>query len=273
MANPENVAADLTKLEMDSAQAAKDEALALADQTILAADTEALINQEGNISVFTADSPPAGIVGTPYSYQFLASNSPVFGISSGTVPPGLTLSNTGLLSGTPTTVGTSTFVVKATVGALTTRTGSLSVTIAGSNVPPPILPSITSLSLTSAFAGQNVTITGTGFGATQGTSYVQFSDSGVFWGAPTNAATFVIDSWSDTSIVFTVPVPSGTWSVTPGTNASVFVNTSAGKSSSMTLAIITNPATVVPPKEVSPPVITGIPEVGNDLTTSNGVWD
>ena len=56
-------------------------------------------------------------------------------------------------------------------------------------------PSITSLSPTSGTAGTTVTITGTSFGATQGSSTVTFSG--------TNAGTAT--TWSDTSIVIAVP--------------------------------------------------------------------
>src|SRR6266699_2202311 len=65
----------------------------------------------------------------------------------------------------------------------------------GGGNPPPA-PSITSLNPTSGVAGTSVTITGTYFGATQGTSTVKFNGT---TGTPT--------SWSATSIV--VPVPAG----------------------------------------------------------------
>jgi RHS repeat-associated protein len=57
-------------------------------------------------------------------------------------------------------------------------------------------PSITSLSPTTGVVGTSVTITGTNFGSTQGTSTVKF-----------NGTTATPTSWSATSIV--VPVPSG----------------------------------------------------------------
>ena len=57
-------------------------------------------------------------------------------------------------------------------------------------------PSISSLSLSSAAVGTPVTITGTNFGATQGTSTVTFNGTAA---TPT--------SWSATSIV--APVPAG----------------------------------------------------------------
>jgi predicted alpha-1,2-mannosidase len=95
-------------------------------------------------------------------------------------------------------------------------------------------PVATSLSPATAKAGQQVTINGSGFGATQGSGYVSFSDNGVNWGAPGNAATFQVDSWSDTAVTFTVPTPSGpggVWAVSPGTVAAVTVVNNSGATS------------------------------------------
>jgi predicted alpha-1,2-mannosidase len=109
-------------------------------------------------------------------------------------------------------------------------------------------PVVTSLSATSAQAGQQVTINGSGFGASQGNGYVAFSDNGANWGSPGNTATFTIDSWSDTAITFTVPTPSGTngeYHVGAGTPASVtVVDNSGNMSDSPELAITptANPA-------------------------------
>ena len=64
-------------------------------------------------------------------------------------------------------------------------------------------PSITSLSPTSGAVGASVTITGTNFGATQGTSTVKFN---------TTTAT-TITSWSTTSIVAKVPTGATTGNV------------------------------------------------------------
>jgi hypothetical protein len=67
---------------------------------------------------------------------------------------------------------------------------------------------------------------------------VQFSDAGTYWGSPVNDATLRIDSWSDRAITFTVPEPSGGWSVEPGTTATINVVDAAGAySPSETLAI------------------------------------
>jgi predicted alpha-1,2-mannosidase len=92
-------------------------------------------------------------------------------------------------------------------------------------------PVVTSLSTTSAAAGDQVTINGSGFGSSQGNGYVAFSDNGTNWGSPGNTASFTVDSWSDTAITFTVPTPSGPnneFQVWAGTPASVTVVDNSG---------------------------------------------
>ncbi len=116
-----------------------------------------------------------------------------FGASQGT--------STVTFNGTTATVqnwNATTIMVPVPAGA---TTGPVVVTVGGvpSNgvnftvIPP---PSISSISPTSGPLGTSVTITGTNFGASQGTSTVTFN---AVAGAPT--------SWSATSIV--VPVPNG----------------------------------------------------------------
>ena len=102
------------------------------------------------------------------------------------------------------------------------------------------VPDITSVSPTTASAGDQVTINGLNFGATQGESYITFSDDGTNWGAPPDLATFDLDSWSDNQITFTVPTPSGPgneWQVVPGTTATVTVTTVNGTSSTANVNI------------------------------------
>src|SRR5207302_1593603 len=97
------------------------------------------------------------------------------------------------------------------LGAVAT-TSSLTVTqIGGTPVQrsEPTAPVITFSSPATASAGHQVTVTGSGFGASQGSSYLTFSDNGTNWGAPGDLAAFTIDSWSDSAITVTVPQPSG----------------------------------------------------------------
>ncbi|MCJ1708620.1 Ig domain-containing protein [Microbacterium sp. VKM Ac-2923] len=66
----------------------------------------------------TTASLPAATVGTTYSQQLAADGDATiaWSVDAGTLPAGLTLSGTGLLSGTPTAAASSTFTVKADNG-------------------------------------------------------------------------------------------------------------------------------------------------------------
>src|SRR6185503_7477178 len=61
----------------------------------------------GGLLSFTSGSPlPAGIVGAPYSFTFGATGGiQPYGFSGSGLPPGLTLSPSGALTGTPTAAG------------------------------------------------------------------------------------------------------------------------------------------------------------------------
>jgi hypothetical protein len=77
-------------------------------------------------------NPPAGTVGSAYSTAFGASGGVApytFSISSGSLPPGLTMSPGGVVAGTPTTAGVSVFTVQARDSVGTTGSGSYSITI------------------------------------------------------------------------------------------------------------------------------------------------
>jgi hypothetical protein len=70
------------------------------------------------LQVITTTSPlPNGDPGTAYSKSLAATGGippRSWSLASGTLPPGLTLSTAGVISGTPTTPGTSTFTVRVT---------------------------------------------------------------------------------------------------------------------------------------------------------------
>ena len=90
-------------------------------------------------------APPAGQVGVSYSNQLTVTNgtSPFsWSVSAGTLPAGLTLSSSGLLSGTPTTVGSSTFTVQVVDGS--GQSATQSVTLVVTDVPAvPAAPTAT----------------------------------------------------------------------------------------------------------------------------------
>jgi hypothetical protein len=143
----------------------------------------------------TTASLPAGMVGVAYSQTLAETGGTTpftWSVSSGTLPAGLTLSAAGVLSGTPTTAGTSSFTIKVTdaVGAASTKAFSLTINAA---------LSITTASLPSGTVGvaYSQTLAGTGgttpytWSISAGTlpAGLTLSAAGVLSGTPTAAGT------------------------------------------------------------------------------------
>ena len=106
-------------------------------------------------TIFTLASPPAVTVGTPYSFTFAADGSPApsYTLVSGMLPPGLSLSPTGVLSGTPTASGTfGPFVVRATNIGGSVNTAPVTMTVNASVQPPQLTPPIFSGGIVSGTA-------------------------------------------------------------------------------------------------------------------------
>lgn len=84
-------------------------------------------------------SPKTTFLSEPYSFQLTAAgaSAPTWSIQSGSLPPGINLASSGLLSGTPTSAGDYTFGVKVTDGGRSdTETFSLTV-VARLKIAPP----------------------------------------------------------------------------------------------------------------------------------------
>jgi Glycosyl hydrolases family 31/Domain of unknown function (DUF5110)/NPCBM-associated, NEW3 domain of alpha-galactosidase/Carbohydrate binding module (family 35)/IPT/TIG domain len=184
------------------------------------------------VSTTLANSGPGAVNGVSLSLD-----AP----SGWTVTPTTPTTSASLAAGSSLTASWS--VTAPTAAGSATQTATLSAaasyTDAATGTPVTLtaqqepVPTITSVSPSTASAGQVVTVTGANFGATQGESYITFSDDGTNWGAPPDLATFSLDSWSDNEITFTVPSPSGTggeWHVVPGSTATVTVTTANGTS-------------------------------------------
>ena len=88
----------------------------------------------------TNGPPPNGTVGVAYSFTYTTTGSPTLSVTAGSLPPGLSLSAAGVISGTPTTVGTFSGTVTATNGTAPNATQNFSITI--SAVAPPPAPGV-----------------------------------------------------------------------------------------------------------------------------------
>jgi hypothetical protein len=148
--------------------------------------------------VLSPSSLPAGQVGTPYSQTITASGGTgtgfTFSVTGGSLPPGLTLTPGGLLSGTPTTAGPFTFTISAT---------DSSAFVGSQTYSPTIFPAIV-VSPSSLPAGQvgtpySQTITATGgtgtgftFSVTGGSlpPGLTLTPGGLLSGTPTTAGNF-----------------------------------------------------------------------------------
>ncbi len=87
------------------------------------------------------NGPPSDAnLNSSYSFAYTASGypAPTFSLSSGSLPPGLTLSTTGVISGTPTQTGTFTGTVTATNGVASDASQSFKINI--TNATTPTLP-------------------------------------------------------------------------------------------------------------------------------------
>lgn len=147
----------------------------------------------------TQASPPTGTAGIAYSYQFAASGvpTPTWSVVSGSLPPGLTLSAAGLLSGTPT--GTATQSYTFTVRALNSEgqaTQSVTVSVSVMMVPPTITTvALGALTLGELFFEQltatgGVPMTWTLQAGSALPPGLSLSSSGVISGTPTVAGPF-----------------------------------------------------------------------------------
>ncbi|MEU8083038.1 putative Ig domain-containing protein [Micromonospora sp. NPDC049101] len=119
----------------------------------------------------TFPPPPPGQVGIPYSTQLTVNGGTapfVWSVSAGTLPPGLTLNpSTGLLSGTPTTEGSSSFTVRVVDAAGQQATQPVTLVI---TTGPLVVTKTSNVSTVAAGGTVNYTIsaTNTGSGALSG---------------------------------------------------------------------------------------------------------
>ena len=114
-------------------------------------------SQAPQVPVMTSATTASGTVGSAFSYQITATNSPTSYGATG-LPTGLTVSSTtGLISGTPTAAGTSTVTLSASNSG-GTGTGTLTLTV---NQAPAITSGSSTMFTVGTAGSFTVTTTGT----------------------------------------------------------------------------------------------------------------
>jgi len=152
---------------------------------------------------------PNGTVAVAYSQTIAGSGGTApysFTVTSGTLPTGLTLTTAGVLAGTPTAAGTSTFTIRGTDANGCSASVAYTIIVAAAPIPPPVCPAITLSPATLpngvVAAASSQAIAGSGgtapysFGVTAGAlpAGLTLTSAGVLAGTPTTAgaATFTI---------------------------------------------------------------------------------
>ena len=146
----------------------------------------------------TAISLPEGAVGTPYPATQLTASGGTGALtwtSSGALPAGLSLSATGVLTGTPTAAGQATFTVTVTDSATPAKTDSLELSVSILGISTTTLPEGSvgaAYSQALVSTGGTGTLTWTSSGALP--AGLSLSASGTISGAPTaaGAASFTV---------------------------------------------------------------------------------
>lgn len=144
-------------------------------------------------------------------------------------------------------------VIPGTTALLTVTNGSGVVSNAVSLPIGPTGALSVSTGATSLSAGQMVSLSGSGLGSP---GWVTLVDDGVSWGAPNDAAGLSVDSWTAASVSFTVPSPTSSWRLVPGTDATVWVTNADG--------YVSNVLTI-------PVATTGTPSISSVTPTSAAV--
>ena len=161
------------------------------------------------------DNLPGGIVGTPYDQAFTASGGPPPYTYSydGAFPPGLSLSTDGVISGTPTVAGSSSFTVTVTDKKSNSGSQPYTIDIAAAEQPPIEQPPIEPLTFPASRGhqarlfernyvvpitamGRKYVVVGGGGGPTGLTQQMQL-DSSVTASMDTTTNPGVVTTWTD----------------------------------------------------------------------------
>jgi hypothetical protein len=171
--------------------------------------------------VLTPASLPDGSIGTPYSQTVAAApagGNYIYAVTTGSLPAGLNLNQaTGVLSGTPTLSGTSSFTITATGFGGCAGSKTYSITVSGGGCPIVILPDIATSGAIGSAYNQSVAASPSGsYGYT-------------LTGTPPPGVTF----YNAAGLLFGYPSASGTYNFT--VTATDSNNCTGSKSYSVTI--------------------------------------
>jgi hypothetical protein len=210
----------------------------VSDSTLATATKAFTLTINPALAITTVSPLPPGTVNVSYSQTLTATGGSgpyTWAVTTGTLPPVLTLNPiTGLIGGTPTTAGTSSFTVQVTDSTLATATKAFTLTIN----PALAITTISPLPPGTVNVSYSQTLTATGgsgpytWAVTTGTLPPVLTlnpTTGVISGTPTTAGTYaftvkVVDSLGATATrQFTIVVAVGLTITTPATlpNATV----------------------------------------------------
>lgn len=164
--------------------------------TITADDGETTASREFTLKVcaaITTSTLPDSVTTAVYSQQLSANSPSTWGITSGALPAGLTLSGAGVISGTPTTAGSYTFTVGATSNGVTTEK---------------------EYTIAIAARDDSVPVTSAVWSAVNLPEGLSLSSTGLLTGTPTTAGTYaatitVTTNWGRASRTVNIRVTSG----------------------------------------------------------------
>jgi len=202
--------------------------------------------------VITSGTTASGRVGTAFSYQITATNAPTsYGAAS--LPAGLSVNTgTGLISGTPTSAGTSPVTLSA-INSAGTGNATLTLTIASASAPPVITSATTaSGKVGSAFSYQiTATNTPTSYGATGLPAGLSVNTgTGLISGTPTSAGTSTVTLSATNSVgtgnatlTLTVASAGGLLSIAP--SSTNFGNVAIGSDSIQSVVLSNSSASSI----------------------------
>ncbi len=201
------------------------------------------------LTITTTSPLPPAAVGSSYVQTLSANAQATWSIINRVLPPGLSLSANGTISGTPTTGGTFDFTVQAQAGSPTqTATADLRIVVTGtaltittpSPLPSAVVGTSYSLSLTATGGTPPYTWTPPTTGMPNG---LTLSSAGVLSGAPTSPGSFSFTvTVSDSSSPLQTATRTFSMSVSnpaspPAITTSTLPGGAVGKSYSQTLAV------------------------------------